>query len=107
MSPVTAHPNPNSRRRRLRAALVGASVAFAAAGSLWLPTGGRSEASTAHARRATPPRAGHPRSTGRAYELQETMFRLESEGYVPAACTREGTLMVNPKTHQRVTVKLV
>jgi hypothetical protein len=107
MSPVTAQFSPYSRRRRIRAALVAASVAFATAGSLWLPTGGRSEASTASGRSVTPALAGHSRATGRAYALQETMFRLESEGYVPTACTRQGTLMVNPKTHQRVTVKLV
>jgi hypothetical protein len=107
MSPVTAQFTPSNRRRRIRAALVGASMAFAAAGSLWLPAGGRSEASNAHGRSATRPLAGHGRTTGRAYVLQETMFRLESEGYVPTACTRQGTLMVNPKTHRRVTVKLV
>jgi hypothetical protein len=34
------------------------------------------------------------------------IHRLQSKGYVGAACTRTGTLMVDPKTHQRVTVKL-
>jgi len=34
------------------------------------------------------------------------MFRLESEGYVAVACTRQGTLLVNPKTSRRVTGKL-
>ena len=34
------------------------------------------------------------------------IHRLQSKGYVAAACTRTGTLMVDPKTHQRVTVKL-
>ena len=33
------------------------------------------------------------------------MHRLEAQGYVAAACTRQGTLMVDPKTGQRVTVK--
>jgi predicted metal-binding membrane protein len=32
------------------------------------------------------------------------MHRLEAHGYVAAACTRKGTLMVNPTTGQRVTV---
>jgi hypothetical protein len=107
MSPVTAQFSHFSSRRRIRAAEVGASVAIATAGSLGLPTGGRSEASTARSRSAPPRVAGHPRTNGRAYVLQETMFRLESEGYVATACTREGTLMVNPKTHRRVTAKLV
>lgn len=34
------------------------------------------------------------------------IHRLQSKGYVAAACTRKGTLMVDPQTHQRVTVKL-
>ena len=34
------------------------------------------------------------------------IHRLQSKGYVAAACTREGTLMVDPKTHQHVTVKV-
>lgn len=34
------------------------------------------------------------------------IHRLQLKGYVAAACTREGTLMVDPKTHQHVTVKL-
>jgi predicted metal-binding membrane protein len=32
------------------------------------------------------------------------MHRLEAHGYVASACTRKGTLMVNPNTGQRVTV---
>ena len=34
------------------------------------------------------------------------IHRLQSKGYVAAACTRKGTLMVDPQTHERVTVKL-
>jgi hypothetical protein len=34
------------------------------------------------------------------------IHRLQQKGYVAAACTRKGTLMVDPKTHQHVTVKL-
>jgi hypothetical protein len=107
MSPVTREFSPYSPPRRIRAALIGASVAFATAASLWLAPAGRSDASTARSPSTAHRVAGHPRANGRAYVLQETMFRLESEGYVPTACTREGTLMVNPTTHRRVTVKLV
>ena len=32
------------------------------------------------------------------------MHRLEARGYVASACTRTGTLMVNPNTGQRLTV---
>jgi hypothetical protein len=34
------------------------------------------------------------------------IHRLQSRGYVAAACTRQGTLMVDPQTHQHVTVKV-
>jgi hypothetical protein len=36
--------------------------------------------------------------------VEEEMFRLESEGYVPDACTTEGTVMIGPRGH-KVTVK--
>jgi hypothetical protein len=36
--------------------------------------------------------------------IEEEMFRLESEGYVPDACNTEGTVMINSRGH-RVTVK--
>lgn len=39
--------------------------------------------------------------------IEMEMFRLESEGYVAAGCTTEGTVMVNPKTRHKVTVKTV
>lgn len=37
---------------------------------------------------------------------QEQVFKLESEGYVAEACTKDGTLMVNKKTGHKVTVRI-
>jgi hypothetical protein len=34
------------------------------------------------------------------------MHRLESKGYVAAACTRKGTLMIDPKTGRHLIVEL-
>jgi hypothetical protein len=41
----------------------------------------------------------------RVYTMEEETFRLMSQGYVEEACTKEGTLFVNPKTNHRVTLK--
>jgi hypothetical protein len=41
------------------------------------------------------------------YSIESEMFRLMSAGYVEEGCTTEGTVMVDPKTNHRVTVKTV
>jgi hypothetical protein len=82
-----ARLNPISRRRLLAPAVVIASLAAAAAGSAGLAT----------ALDGTQPTARQTAS------LQ--IDRLESQGYIASSCTREGTLMVNPKTRRRVTVR--
>jgi hypothetical protein len=41
-----------------------------------------------------------------ALAASRQIHRLEAHGYVASACTRDGTLMVNPNTGQRVTVEL-
>lgn len=43
----------------------------------------------------------------RTQDIEVEMFRLESEGYVPNACTTDGIGMVNPATKQQATVKTV
>lgn len=48
-----------------------------------------------------------PTQFDRSVGAEVAIFRLESDGYVAVACTRQGTLMVNPKTNRRVTVRLV
>jgi hypothetical protein len=63
------------------------SLTAAAAGLLPLAANGASE-------HATP----------RVPSAAQQMHRLEFEGYVASACTRKGTLMVNPTTHRRITV---
>lgn len=46
--------------------------------------------------------AGHPS----AQQLMREISALERKGYVPTACTVDGTLMKNYSTGQSVTVKL-
>jgi hypothetical protein len=38
--------------------------------------------------------------------VEKEMARLEAEGYLPDACTSEGTLMVNPHNGKKKMVKL-
>jgi hypothetical protein len=40
-----------------------------------------------------------------AFMADGELARLRAKGYVEEACTTEGTLLVNPKTKHRVTVK--
>jgi hypothetical protein len=40
-----------------------------------------------------------------AYDLESRMAALQAKGYVETACDTDGTLMVNPKTNHRVTVR--
>lgn len=42
-----------------------------------------------------------------AYMFESEMAALQAKGYVEAACTADGSLMVNPKTNHQVTVRLV
>jgi hypothetical protein len=51
-------------------------------------------------------RAAMASTSERVYTMETEIFRLESEGYVEEACTREGTLFVHPKTGDRVTLKV-
>jgi hypothetical protein len=51
-------------------------------------------------------RAAMPSTSERVSTMETEIFRLESEGYVEEACTREGTMFVNPRTGHRVTLKL-
>ena len=89
MSTLTAQLNPARRGQLLPAAIVVATLAAAGAGGVGIAA-------------ATSGNQGGTRALAATHE----MGRLESKGYIPTACTRAGTLMVNPKTHQRVTVTL-
>jgi hypothetical protein len=42
-----------------------------------------------------------------AYTFESEMAALQAKGYVEAACTAGGSLMVNPKTNHTVTVRLI
>jgi hypothetical protein len=44
--------------------------------------------------------AGHPGDN-----VPSEIAGLKAKGYVEEACTTEGTLWVNPKTHHKVTVR--
>ncbi len=46
-----------------------------------------------------------PSQFDRSQGIEEEMFRLASEGYVQGPCTKEGTVMINPKTHHQVVVR--
>lgn len=46
-------------------------------------------------------------SEERAYMFESEMAALQAKGYVEAGCTVEGSLMVNPKTNHKVTVRLI
>jgi hypothetical protein len=74
-------------RRRLR--IVAISAAAIAAAAIPLATQGAS---------------GHAAPEPVAATLQ--IHRLEAKGYVATACTRKGTLMIDPKTGRHLTVEL-
>ena len=88
MSARTAQPNPTRRPGLLPIAAVIVALAAAATGS---------------ARLATASPGAHVSTRAQAATLE--MHHLQSAGYIATACTREGTLMVNPKTHRRTTVR--
>ena len=88
MSAQTAQSEPANQRPRRRLRIVAFAVAVAAAGTVPLIAHGTGANAAAHAL------AGSGQ-----------LHRLEAQGYVPEACTRRGTLMVDPKTGRRVTVK--
>jgi hypothetical protein len=89
MSAQTAQIEPARQRPSHRLRIAAISVAVVAAGAIPLATHG----TDAH---ATPQPVAAP--------LQ--MHRLEAKGYIATACTREGTLMVDPTTGRHVTVRL-
>jgi hypothetical protein len=89
MSAHTAQIEPARQRPRHRLRIVAVSIAAVAAATIPLATHGT---------------GAHASTELVAATLQ--MHRLESKGYVAAACTREGTLMVDQKTGRHVTVKV-
>jgi len=88
MSAPTAQIEPTSERPRHRLRIAAVSIAAVAAGAVPL---------AAHATGANPAN-GALASSGQ-------MYRLEAQGYVAAACTPQGTLMIDAKTGRSVTVK--
>jgi CTP-dependent riboflavin kinase len=88
MTALTAQLKLVGRRLRVRVAIA-FILAAAVAAAVALAANGQAANASAQAQNAT-----------------RQIHRLQSEGYIAAACTREGTLMVDPKTHQHVTVKL-
>jgi hypothetical protein len=89
MSAPTAQIQPASQRPRHRLRIVAMAIAASAAGAI--------------------PLAAHEAGAHAATRLATAtlrIHRLESEGYVAAACMRKGTLMFNPTTGRRVTVNL-
>lgn len=79
---------------RVRKAATALGVCFAAAIGLTV-TGAQASPHT------TRPRAGIS-----AAQLNPEIHALEAKGYLPAACTRDGTLMRNPHTGRLVRVRL-
>jgi hypothetical protein len=86
MSAQAAQIQPASRRRRLR--IIAVSTVAVAAWAVPLAAHG----------------TGATNAAANAIAGSRQMHRLEAHGYVASACTRKGTLMVNPNTGQRVTV---
>jgi len=87
MSGQTEQIQPAGRRPRRRLRIIAVSTVAAAACAV--------------------PIAAHGTATNAAENAlagSRQMHRLEAHGYVASACTRKGTLMVNPNTGQRVTV---
>jgi hypothetical protein len=89
MSALTAQLNPASRSRLLPTAIAAAVLTAAAVGGVGVA------AATSIGQVSNP-----------ALTATHRMVRLESRGYIAVLCTPAGTLMVNPKTHERVTVTL-
>jgi len=88
MSADAPQIQPANRRPRHRLAIIAASIVAVAAGTLPL---------TAH---------GAGAGTTRDLAGSRQMRQLQAHGYVPALCTRKGTLMVNSETWRRVIVTL-
>jgi hypothetical protein len=82
-----AQIQPAGRRPRRRLRIIAVSTVAVAAWAVPLTAHGTGLNAAAHALAGS-----------------RQMHRLEAHGYVPLACTRRGTLMVNPNTGQRVTV---
>ena len=89
MTAVTTALEPVGRRLRHRVAIAFIVLAAVVAAAVALAANGPAPIAIAQRQSAT-----------------RQIHRLQSKGYVAAACTRQGTLMVDPKTHQHVTVKL-
>jgi hypothetical protein len=87
MSPQAAEMQPSGRRPRHRLRIIAVATVAIAAWAVPL---------TAHDTGAN--------AAPHALAGSRQMHRLEAHGYVAAACTRKGTLMVNPNTGRRVTV---
>ena len=87
MSGQTEQLQPAGRRSRRRLRIIAVSTVAAAACAVPLAAHGTGANAAANALAGS-----------------RQMHRLEARGYVASACTREGTLMVNPNTGQRVTV---
>ena len=90
------------RRRRLsvsrmRAAAVGAGLSLALAGTVVATAAG----GTSHSSAAG---SAVQRNLRSAERLELRIRRLESEGYQQASCTLTGIRLVNPNTHNSVTV---
>lgn len=89
MTALSAQLKPVGRRLRHRVAIAFILVAAVVATAIALAANGQAANANAQGQIAA-----------------QQIHRLLLKGYVAAACTREGTLMVDPKTHQHVTVKL-
>jgi CTP-dependent riboflavin kinase len=89
MSTQTAQIEPANQRPRHRLRIAAVSIAAVAAGAVPLAA----HETAAHA-------------TTRLVAATRLIHRLESQGYVAAACTRRGTLMVDQATGRHMIVKL-
>jgi hypothetical protein len=87
MSAQTAQIQPAGRRPRRRVRIIAVSTMAVAAWAVPLSAHGTGANAAAN---------------GLAGSRQ--IRRLEAQGYVASACTRNGTLMANPNTGKRVTV---
>jgi hypothetical protein len=87
MSAQAAQIQPAGRRPRRRLRIIAVSTVAVAAWAGPLTAHGTSTNAAANALAGS-----------------RQIHRLEAHGYVASACTRKGTLMVNPNTGQRVTV---
>ena len=87
MSAQTEQIQPAGRRPRRRLRIIAVCTVAVAAWAVPLTAHGTGANAAAHALAGS-----------------RQMHRLEARGYVALACTRKGTLMVNPNTGQRVTV---